>query len=286
MSEVKKIYSDFYNVPYVFPLPAKGLAAHLAWKYTANKFAKDIRVIVPENYSPLMDHSIMAQNVALCPITRRDFGLDHAALNEAPGNVIYVRDAYGVASSYCQGAQGRFTIEDAMDSPFTPYVGTGDIFYTAIPGLDGFSVLMTHKKEIADFIDDIINLSGFDANSVVESIMLQQLQRKDEYLLSQINNAHTFLKLLNPSITTAAILCHYFSSIPLILPKPSDQLINLSNTGEYLYRLEKIPSGDPAIQNNGVLVTFLDRNLRTVASLAERVINYVNSDIKGTVDDA
>lgn len=290
---IKETYSSFYNAPYVFPLPSRGLAAKLAFEFIKTHYKNNSpSVAVPINASELMLNTLGSSSFIanFCPINTIDFGLDYQFLNETADGLIYARDAYGIASSYCAGSQGRFAIEDGLDSPFTPYTGTGDIFYTTIPGINDVSILITKSVDFYLWLKRIIPGHGLECPSALIDIMTYQLRKKNEVLLNQLGVAHTFLKLLSGSIQTANVLCNYFSSIPLVLPKSSEKLIQISNSGENPFGLSHIAIVSPVdygfkemddLYARTVIVKFTDTSLATLVGLAERIKNYLDSPISG-----
>lgn len=273
LTDIKSVYANFYKTNYIWVISSPAMAANLALKYvTTHLDGKSI--VLPRNASHIMINAAQdsSLDISVCDIVTYDFGLDPKKLNETSASIIYAKDSYGVASSYCVGSQGRFVVEDMLESPFTPHTGTGHIFYTSIPGKTDVAILMTRDASIAAFLDSEITKLGLNLSTEYAHIVYEQLERRYDILLGQISTAHTLLKLLPDSIRTANILCNYFSSIPLILSKDATSFITNSNTGNYLYKISAIPT-----MSNIIVIELLDASINTLAGIANRITNYLET---------
>lgn len=273
LNDIKTIYSDFYKTNYVWPISSAAMAAYLAFKYL-NTLEIGKTVVVPINASELMYNaaSDAGFEISFCKINLHDFGLNPVELNEMSASIVYAKDSYGIASSYCAGTQGRFVIEDMLDSPFTPHTGTGNIFYTSVPGNKNVAIIMTRDPEIAGFLDSQINKLGLNLSTEYAIIVHKELEKRHDFLLNRLSAAHTLLKMLPASIQVPSLLCNYFSYIPLILPKEAKTFVINSNTGNYLYNVFLIPSLE-----NVLVLELLDTNLNILAGIANRIMNYLET---------
>lgn len=273
MNTIEDIYADFYKTNYVWPISSAAMAANLAFKYLQKKMSKLNSIVLPTNASNIMldaAHDSSVLETSFCDITTHDFGLDPNKLNETTASIVYAQDSYGVASSYCAGTQGRFVIEDMLESSFSPHTGTGHIFYTGIPGNKDVAILMTREHEIAAFLNTEIIKLGLKLSAEYTKIIYELLQQRHNILLDQISAAHTLLKMLPSSIKTSNILCNYFSKIPLILPKDVSSFISHSNTGDYLYKVDGLTHA-----KNIMVLELLDTNIKTLAGIANRITHYL-----------
>lgn len=285
--ELTSTFCDFYKVGSnnVFILPDVSLAANFLFEFLRPRIEKG-GLAFPLNATKLASASIEHFNLVdyldLIDISLIDFGLDYNDLNTSDASTIWAYNAYGCASSYILGRQGRYTIEDSTESPFAPNTGMGDIILTVVPNTR-YGVLITRDEQARVHFARLINNFSIKLDEAQKDQISVALYDRFTLFHAQMMAAHTFFKICPATIQTANILCHTFSAIPLLLSKDNKFILNSSGLGTS-YEIHPIIDSEPInfengtrVFNDGILVRFKEFSLQAISSLNGRLSNYIDS---------